>query len=434
MMRSVGLWAWLSLCLFLIVPACAGSGATTRLITVRAIVPEMSGDVYLAGSLPELGPWRADGLLMSGDGGARTATLRVPSLSTVEFKITRGRWEHEGLGPSGTVLANTRVGPESDGEVTITIGGWKRDVSHYIADAPGAGVAGQLLYWPDVKSAGLEEPRTVSIYLPPQYGAAPDDRFPVVYVQDGQNLLDPRIASTGVDWGIDEAMQSLVQEGAAEPAIVVGIWSTPARRLEYAPQRVLERITGEMAGLSEIEFPGKMRRADAYVRFLAEELKPRVDAAFRTRPDRDSTFLMGSSMGGLISLYTLAERPDVFGGAAGLSMHWPISIDEAVIVRREAAWRPAVLAAFAGYLETAPIEPATHRLWIDRGTGFLDYLYEPYQTALTTVLARRGFAEGQSLIARVYAGADHNEAAWRARLRDPMRFLLGRNSAAPDRS
>lgn len=431
-MRALITWRWLGVWLWLILPACASDAPTSRFITVRAIVPEMSGDVYLTGSLSELGPWRADGLLMSGNGGLRTATVRVLAGETAAFKITQGRWEREGLGPSGMVLANTTVEPDMDGEVTITIASWKRDVRDYIADAAGADVVGSLVYWPDIESERLEASRTVSIYLPPQYEAEPETRFPVIYVQDGQNLFDPRIASTGVDWGLDEAMQSLVQEGAAEPAIIVGVWSTPARRLEYAPQGVLERITGEMAGLAGKEFPAQLRRSDAYLGFLVEELKPRVDAAFRTRPEKNSTFVMGSSMGGLISLYAMAEHPDVFGAAAGLSMHWPISVDEAVILRREADWRPAVISAFVGYLASSGLAPAAHRLWIDRGTVSFDQLYAPYQPPLTQMLASMGFAEGRSLIARIYPGADHNEAAWRARVREPMRFLLGRSSAAPD--
>jgi len=432
MMRALITWRWLGVWLWLILPACASDASATRFITVRAIVPEMSGDVYLTGSLTELGPWDADGLLMSGDGRLRTARVRAPVGEEAAFKITQGRWEREGLGPSGMVLANTSVDPESDGEVTITIASWKRDVRDYIADAAGAGVVGSLVYWPDVESERLEESRTVSIYLPPQYEADPKARFAVIYAQDGQNLFDPRIASTGVDWGLDEAMQSLVEEGAAEPAIIVGVWSTPARRLEYAPQGVLERITGEMAGLAAKEFPAQLRRSDAYLGFLVEELKPRIDAAFRTRSDKNSTFVMGSSMGGLISLYAMAEHPDVFGAAAGLSMHWPISIDESIILQREAGWRSAVLEAFAGYLANSRLEPATHRLWVDRGTGYLDKLYAPYQPALVDKLANMGFAEGHALIARIYPGADHNEAAWRARVRDPMRFLLQRSSAAAD--
>jgi enterochelin esterase-like enzyme len=423
------------LCLLLAASACAGKhGSQTRSVSISAIVPETSGDVYLAGNLPELGPWRADGLLMQGEGRTRVATVRVPQGARFEFKLTQGRWEREGLGPSGTVMASSRIDVDADQDVTITIADWKHDIREYLADPAGAGVAGSLLHWADVRSQWLEETRTVSIYLPPQYDTDPQARFPVIYAHDGQNLFDPRIANTGVDWGFDTAMQALVSQGAIEPAIIVGIWSTPARRLEYAPERVLERVTGAMAAEALAAFPPQQRRADAYARFLVRELKPRIDAAFRTRAGRESTFLIGSSMGGLISLYAMAEYPDAFGGAAGLSMHWPVSIDNRLIVDRQEAWRPAIIAAFSDYLSASPLTPAQHRLWLDHGTGFLDHLYAPYQQALTGVFSRLGYGDGDRLRTRVYPGADHNETAWRARLRDPLTFLLGPRAAPSDKN
>jgi enterochelin esterase-like enzyme len=403
--------------------------ATAR-VTIRATVPENSGAVYLTGDLAELGPWRADGLLMQGEGRARSATLRTRRGIRLEFKITQGSWDREGLGPSGAVMPNTRVDVDGDRDVTITISDWKHDIQEYVADPAGAQVVGRLLHWRDVRSAFLEEPRIVSIYLPPQYDADTLARFPVIYAHDGQNLFDPRIANTGVDWGVDEAMQALSAQGAIEPAIIVGVWSTPARRLEYAPSGVLERLTGPIGDVASQEFPPQARRADAYGRFLVEELKPRVDAAFRTRPDRGSTFLMGSSMGALISVYTMAEHPDVFGGAAGLSVHWPVTVTDRILTDDQGAWRPAIIAAFGDYLRAKPLSPASHRLWLDRGTGFLDHFYAPYQEALTQVFYSLGYAEGRTIETRVYDGADHNETAWRARLRDPLTFLLTRGRQA----
>lgn len=422
--------SWLGLWLCLLVTSCASNPSVNRVITVRAIVPEMSGDVFLTGNLPGLGPWRADGLLMQGEGALRTATVQAPSGQRAEFKITLGRWDREGLGASGTVLANTRVDVDGDMDVTIRIASWKRDVREYIADPSGAGVRGSLIYWPAVRSDLLEEPRTVSIFLPPHYTADSAARLPVIYMQDGQNLFDPRIASTGVDWGVDEAMDALVQQAGAEPAIVVGVWNTPARRLEYAPESVLELLTGPMARHAADEFPPAMRRARAYVRFLVEELKPRIDAQFRTRAEPEATFLMGSSMGGLISLYAMAEYPDVFGAAAGLSMHWPVSTDQGLISDRQDAWRPAVIAAFTRYLEASRLSPEKNRIWIDRGTVSLDYLYGPYQQVLVEALQRKGYTDQRAMSVRVYDGADHNEAAWRARLKDPMSFLLGHRGPA----
>jgi enterochelin esterase-like enzyme len=389
--------------------------------------------VYLAGNLDELGPWRADGLLMNGQGGERVAHLRLPEGTLLEYKFTLGEWAREGLGPSGTVMPNNRLLVDGDEDVTIAIVDFKKDPREYIADWRNSGVIGRLDYWLDVRSQFLEAPRHVEIWLPPQYDAEPARRFPVLYMHDGQNLFDPRIANTGVDWGVDEAITSLVNEGLIEPAIVIGVWSTDQRRMEYAPAGVLARMSDEMKQAAASEFPEELRLGDNYIRFLAEELKPRVDAAYRTQTEREHTFLMGSSMGALISIYGLAERPDVFGAAAGLSMHWPVGVSEANFVEREAEWRPAIITAFERYFTDRRLDPETHRIWVDHGTGFLDHYYVRYQEAMLPVLTRLGYVEGDTLGARVYPGADHNEAAWRARLRDPLLFLMSRPAAAARR-
>ncbi|MBL8537280.1 MAG: hypothetical protein JNM59_07730 [Hyphomonadaceae bacterium] len=407
------------------VAACASTRDDgLRVVTIRAIVPENSGPVYLAGNLPELGPWRANGAAMQGTGRERRITLRLPLGTTLEYKITQGSWDREGLGPSGTVMPNSRIEVDGEETATITIVDWKHDVNEYVGDPEGAGVIGQLVYWRDVRSPLLQHARHVGIYLPPQYVANPDARFPVIYAHDGQNLFDPRIANTGVDWGVDEAMQALVAEGAIEPAIVVGIWSTPNRRLEYAPAGVLALVSDDVKADAAEEFPENLRVGDAYLRFIVEELKPRIDREFRTRPGRESTFLMGSSMGALISVYGMAEHPDVFGAAAGLSMHWPTGISEHNIIERQETWRPAIVAAYQSYFEGRRLDPASHLMWVDHGAGFLDHLYVPYQEAMLPVLHGLGYVDGVTLEARVYPGANHNETAWRERLRDPLTFLL----------
>lgn len=397
-------------------------------VTIHAVVPEATGQVYLTGNLPELGPWRADALPMMGSGRARSVTLRVADGTALEYKVTLGSWDREGLGPSGTVMPNAQLLVDGDEDATITISDFKKDVREYIADWQDSGVIGRLDYWLDVPSQFLTERRHVEIWLPPQYDVEPQRRFPVIYWHDGQNLFDPRIANTGIDWGVDEAIVALANEGVIEPAIVVGVWSTPDRRFEYAPASVLDYVEGEVRTMAAGEFPPDLRKGDAYVRFLVEELKPRVDAQYRTRTGRDDTFLIGSSMGALISIYGMVERPDVFGGAAGLSMHWPVGVQEQNFAERQEVWRPAITSAFQRYFEAQRLDPATHLMWVDHGTGFLDHYYVPYQQAMLPVLHGLGYVDGQTLEARVYPGADHNEAAWRARLREPLTFLLRRRN------
>jgi len=109
-------------------------------------------------------------------------------------------------------------------------------------------------------------------------------------------------------------------------------------------------------------------------------------------------------------------------------MHWPVGVQEQNFIERQDVWRPAIVAAFQRYFEARHIAPATHRMWVDHGTGFLDEYYVPYQQAMLPVLHELGYLDGISLEARVYPGANHNETAWRARLREPLTFLLRRRS------
>jgi enterochelin esterase-like enzyme len=395
-------------------------------VTITAVVPEGTGPLYLTGNLPTLGPWNPKGFLMDGAGRERAATIRAPAGHELEYKFTLGSWDREGLGPSGTVMPNNKLLVAPGARARVEIPDFKKDPSVYMADPKGSGVLGTMHYWPDTVSKHLDRKRHVVIWLPPGYEANAAQRYRVIYMHDGQNLFDPRIANTGTDWGVDEAMMRLAGRGAIEPAIVVGAWSTDLRRLEYAPTKVLAELQPPALRQEvEAEFGGATL-ADAYIRFLAEELKPRVDAAFRTRPGPEDTALMGSSMGGLISLYGLAERPDVFGAAACLSMHWPMAIVQKRIVEGGEVWRTALIPAYQRYLQAAGFSPQRQRLWADHGTVNLDSLYAPYQEAIAPVFAARGFVEGKNLALRVYPGTDHNEAAWRARLEDPLRFLLAR--------
>jgi pimeloyl-ACP methyl ester carboxylesterase len=161
----------------------------------------------------------------------------------------------------------------------------------FIDDPEGARVSGTLSYWKNVASDFLAEPRTVAIWLPPGYGDNPDKHYRVIYMTDGENILDPRIASWGVDWGVDEAMMRGAEKGSFEPAIVVGAWSSSQRRDEYSP----------------------WHDASKYARFLTEELMPRINREFRTLIGPENTFALGSSMGSLLSYYLVKNHPDAFG-------------------------------------------------------------------------------------------------------------------------
>jgi predicted alpha/beta superfamily hydrolase len=254
-------------------------------------------------------------------------------------------------------------------------------------------------------------PRTVEVWLPPHYQDTPSRRFPVLYMHDGQNLFHPHTSFLGVDWGIDEALGRLITEQRARAAIVVGIWNTPQRSQEYMPQRPLE-LHGRLRRGRGQGGKAVARRplSDHYLQFLVRDLKPFIDDHYRTRADRDNTFLMGSSLGGLISLYGVCEYPQVFAGAGYLSPHWPAG--GGVVV---------------DYLERGLPEAGAHRLYFDYGTRTVDALYEPYQEHVDQVLEAKGYTRGKDWLTLKVEGAEHGERAWRARVHRPLEFLLGRD-------
>ena len=266
------------------------------------------------------------------------------------------------------------------------------------------GLQGRLLRHADLPSRHVR-PRHVDVWLPPVY-ARGDARHPVLYMHDGQNLFGAEPTPGGTDWGVDEAIARLAKTGDVHAPVVVAVWNTADRLAEYMPRAPLsgepvEFLAGQPA------MPPSQVLSDAYLAFLVEELKPLIDREYRTLPGRKATAIMGSSMGGLVSLYALARHPQVFGAAAALSTHWPagdgISID----------W-------FAGALPPA----GEHRLYFDFGTATLDAAYAPFQKRMDAGIRVLGYREGVDWLTLRFEGHAHSEAAWRARLDRPLRFLF----------
>jgi predicted alpha/beta superfamily hydrolase len=250
--------------------------------------------------------------------------------------------------------------------------------------------------------------RTVDVWCPPGYAEATDVRYPVLYMHDGQNLFDPALAYGGIDWGIDEAMVRLIHERCVPGAIIVGVWNSSQRWQDYMPEQALASPEGQAFKPAFIASSGGAPVSDHYLRFLVDQVKPQVDASYRTLPDQQHTFVMGSSMGGLISLYALEQYPHVFGGAGCLSTHWPAGGELLV-----------------DYMSQHLPSPGRHKLYFDYGTATLDAEYEPYQLRMDGHLQAAGYTRDVDWMTLKFDGAEHNEAAWRARVDLPVRFLLG---------
>ncbi|HEY8877289.1 MAG TPA: alpha/beta fold hydrolase [Roseateles sp.] len=286
---------------------------------------------------------------------------------------------------------------------------------------------------PKVKSGRLENiesfasvnapARTVLVWLPDDYRADGDERYGVLYMHDGQALFDATSTWNRQAWDIDEVLGRLMAQGRVRKTLVVGIWNLGAQRSrEFTP---MPAFTGAPAD-EQARFARQLGGAptsDAYLKFLVEELKPYIDKTYRTLPGREHTVVMGSSMGGLMSLYALTRYPEVFGAAACMSTHWPVSTDRAWAEAHGGAANP-LAAAFRRYLELHLPDPATHKIYFDHGTEGLDALYPPLQALVDQVMTERGYRQPVSWLSRSFPGADHDETSWHRRLDAPLAFVL----------
>jgi enterochelin esterase-like enzyme len=283
--------------------------------------------------------------------------------------------------------------------------------------AAAEGAPGTLLP-PEMMASAGAGPMVVTVWLPPGYQDS-TARYPVLYMHDGQNLFDAAGRATSWNrhtWGVDTIAAELIAAGKIPPVIIVGVdHKGPERARQYYPQAAFDRLD---PAVRQLVMPAPPY-SDAYLHFLVRELKPVIDARFRTRSDRASTFVMGSSMGGLVSLYAFAEYPDVFGGAGCLSTHWVMAVASPPVPAEP------LFSAYESYLRSRPLIPG--RLWFDHGTVGLDSAYGSYQHRIDALLASKGWRQGGDFASRTYPGADHNEDAWRARLGESLVFLLGGN-------
>lgn len=287
------------------------------------------------------------------------------------------------------------------------------------AFAQGGGRIVEITRFP---SSTVAKPRNVSIWLPPGYDQSGKTRYPVIYMHDGQNIFLPGRAYGGKEWGIDEAMTRLIAARQVRPAIIVGVWNSDQRYQDYYPAKwspFLPKDYQDRIAKGQPYPP----LGDAYLRFLVKDVKPYIDHHYRTLTGPKNTGVMGSSMGALISLYAIAEYPEVFGRAACVSLHLPLGEIEGPYGPKPGD-TAAVGKSLAAYLQSTKLRPdANHRIYMDHGTGFLDKIYPPYFAAAESELAKIGW-RAPKLVTRQYEGADHNEAAWRQRAEVLLSFLL----------
>lgn len=260
--------------------------------------------------------------------------------------------------------------------------------------------------------------RHVDVWVPSGY--SPSKKYAVLYMHDGQMLYDSTATWNHKEWQVDETVGRLIRAGRINDCIVVGIWNRgDYRHAEYFPQRPIVYLSPATQSKLMPELKGQSQ-ADNYLKFIVNELKPHIDKTFPTYSDAAHTFMAGSSMGGLISLYALCEYPAVFGGAACLSTHW---------IGSSKMNDPSIPKAFLSYLSQKTPAAQTHKLYFDHGTAGIDSLYGPHQAAIDRVLRAKGYST-RNLVSRVFDDEGHTEDAWARRLSIPVLFLLRKDTAA----
>lgn len=271
---------------------------------------------------------------------------------------------------------------------------------------------GRLVRWTSFKSKYVDA-RNVDIWLPEGYSKG--EKYPVLYMHDGQMLFDSASTWNHKAWDIDETLCMLNREKETRPCIVVGIWNNGSKRKsEYFPQKSLKYLKGNQKAEVERFTAGEPLLADKYLKFIIKELKPAIDREFSTFADRENTFVGGSSMGGLISMYAMCEYPKVFGGAICMSTHWP------VLLTNEPSPFPDALLA---YLDKKIPVGKGHKIYFDHGTTGLDANYLPLQSQADKVMATKKYGP-KNWTSRVFTGEDHSETDWGKRFYVPALFML----------
>lgn len=364
---------------------CTYANSLHLIVNVPATTPAQS-HIYLTGGNDTLCNWKPDCLELTPTSvpGAYEGVLSFDSsISQIEFKVTRGSWDQEAAAPSGVSLHNgvwNFADPTTAAVAVFSVANWK-DLGPKTAPTNLKIVSG-------VYSPQLQNTRSVRILLPRDYAMNTEQRYPVIYAHDGQNLFDPSTCISGADWSLDLSVKRVISQPANDP-IIVGIDSMPGdeRALEYD-----ETAKGEL-----------------YAQFLIETIKPWIDQNLRTLPDRNHTWTMGSSLGGLISLELAWKHSEVFSAAAGLS---------ASIFFNE----QDIYGVFGTQIPSFPV-----RLYFDHGGIGGDAAFAQYSAPFDLYLRNLGFVEGQNLVYLVYPYSDHSEVDWARRVDVPLRWLTGSN-------
>ena len=356
-----------------------------REITFNVILSDSlatSDTLFITGNDQRLGNWQPSAAPMTKiNDRLWQIKIKLPLNKRIEYKFTRGNWSKEEALADGTIPGNKIFTVLKTDTITHQIQNWRDRVYQ-----PEGKVTGEIRYHYNFYANRLKNERTIIVWLPESYQTNSRKRYPVLYAHDGQNLFDPKTSFIGVDWQIDETADSLIRNGEIEEIIIVGIYNTPERVQEYSDTEI----------------------GRSYMHFIINDVKPFIDSNYRTLPDRENTAMMGSSMGGLISLYMVWRYPEIFSKAACLStsLQWNYG---------------AVMKEIENY--TGPKKKI--KLYLDNSGGGSEGGSTPMYQKLNEILIEKGFQEGVDLEYFYDETGDHSERSWATRAWRPLKFMFG---------
>ncbi len=358
------------------------------IVTFRLHAPELPDDtkVYITGSLRGLGNWNPGRVEMKYKGDhVWSHQLTVNKKQTIEYKYTLGSWDREAADSAGQPLKNLVVAVDKSMEKRDRINNWTKRRKRIVRGQ----ITGQVKYHRQIEGDGIRA-RDIIVWLPPGYETS-SGSYPVLYMHDGQNIIDPKTSSFGADWEVDETCTELIAEKRIKPLIVVGIYNTTDRSREYLPGP----------------------QGTAYMNFVVNNLKPFIDQNYRTKPQRQYTWSAGSSLGALSAFMLTWEHSDVFSKAFCMSAAFKYGGEQK---------KPFV--DYVAVVQESPRPDKPVYFYIDNGGVGLEANLQPGIDDMLKALASKGFKSGRDFH-WIHAPDDrHHESAWAKRFPHALQLMI----------
>ena len=325
--------------------------------------------IYIVGNHEQLGNWNPDSIELKKKNQFWEGEFFFNPGEQIEFKFTRGSWETEALDQNGKVFNNYSLNITKDTVLTFSILSWQEPAN--VKRFKGQ-ITGKAKYHKKMEFKDLI-PRDIIVWLPPEYDENPEIRYPVLYMHDGQNIIDPATSFNKIDWQIDETADSMICSSIIEPIIVVGIYNTKDRDEEYS----------------------NSDKGRQYGNFIIQKLKPFIDKNYRTLPGRINTAIGGSSMGGLAAFLIAWNFSDYFSKAACYSPAF----------KYEEFDHTKKIEDFEG-------EKKDLMFFIYNGGTGIDTMLQNGVDKMINALLNNGFEMNKNLFVKIDPVAMHNEKSW----------------------